>query len=144
MDKHPIDAAAEILGSQAALASALNVTKAAVNQWKLPGRRTPAEHCPKIEQLTGGRVRCEELRPDVEWGVLREQAAPDPVLVDFQDTVPVAEVVEPAHTVDVPIREDGTVTENERVDPRLAAKVPAVLGVRSVDRIRLEREHGEA
>lgn len=32
--------------------------------------RVPAEHCPNVEQLTG--VRCEELRPDVNWGVLRK------------------------------------------------------------------------
>ena len=27
----------------------------------------PAEHCPRIERITGGSVRCEDLRPDVEW-----------------------------------------------------------------------------
>lgn len=31
--------------------------------------RVPAEYCPRIERITG--VRCEDLRPDVEWGVLR-------------------------------------------------------------------------
>jgi DNA-binding transcriptional regulator YdaS (Cro superfamily) len=34
----------------------------------------PAEHCPACERLTSGRVRCEELRPDVAWDVLRLQA----------------------------------------------------------------------
>jgi DNA-binding transcriptional regulator YdaS (Cro superfamily) len=76
MDKHPLDQAAEIVGSQAALASALGVTKSAVNQWKDEGRRVPAEKCPAIERLTGGRVRCEDLRPDVAWDVLREQVTP--------------------------------------------------------------------
>lgn len=33
--------------------------------------RVPAEHCPAIEQATAGAVRCEDLRPDVPWGVLR-------------------------------------------------------------------------
>lgn len=64
---HPIDAAAEILGSQAALANALGVTRAAVTQWKEEGRRTPAEHCPKIQRLTGGRVTCKQLRDDIDW-----------------------------------------------------------------------------
>jgi DNA-binding transcriptional regulator YdaS (Cro superfamily) len=74
MDKHPIDVAAEIMGSQVALASALGVTKAAVSQWKDKGRRVPAEHCPAIERLTNGVIRCEQLRPDVAWDVLRAQA----------------------------------------------------------------------
>lgn len=72
---HPIDRAATILGSQSAMASALGVSKSAVGQWKEPGRRVPAEHCPVIERLTGGCVRCEDLRPDIEWGVLRTQGA---------------------------------------------------------------------
>lgn len=76
MDKHPVDAAAEIIGSQVALAAALGVTKAAVGQWRDVGRRVPAEHCPAIERLTAGAVRCEDLRPDIDWGVLREQPLP--------------------------------------------------------------------
>lgn len=76
MDKHPLDIAAEIVGSHQALAAALGVTKGALPQWKGEGRRVPAEHCPVIERLTGGRVRCEELRPDMDWGVLREQMPP--------------------------------------------------------------------
>ena len=75
MDKpHPIDLAASIVGSQVALALALGVSKAAVNQWKAPDRQVPAEHCPAIERLTGGSVRCEDLRPDVAWDVLRAAA----------------------------------------------------------------------
>lgn len=76
--EHPIDAAAKVVGSQKALADHLGVTKAAVGQWKEPGRRVPAEHCPAIERLTSGAVRCEDLRPDVAWGVLRLQAEPTP------------------------------------------------------------------
>lgn len=71
---HPVDRAAQILGSQVALAEALGVTKAAVGQWRDEGRRVPAEHCPAIERLTAGVVRCESLRPDIEWAVLREVA----------------------------------------------------------------------
>jgi DNA-binding transcriptional regulator YdaS (Cro superfamily) len=72
--EHPIERAARVVGSQTALAAALKVTKAAVGQWKDAGRRVPAEHCPDIERLTGGQVRCEDLRPDVAWEVLRQQA----------------------------------------------------------------------
>ena len=38
--------------------------------------RVPAEYCPAIERETrnkGEVVTCEELRPDIAWGVLREQ-----------------------------------------------------------------------
>ena len=68
---HPLERVFEILGSQVALATALGVTKAAVGQWRGPGRKVPAEHCPVIERLTSGAVRCEDLRPDVQWAVLR-------------------------------------------------------------------------
>jgi DNA-binding transcriptional regulator YdaS (Cro superfamily) len=73
--RHPIDLAAEIVGSQTALAAALGVSKGAVPQWKDEGRRVPAEHCPTIERLTGGKVRCEDLRPDIDWAVLRGPSA---------------------------------------------------------------------
>lgn len=68
-----IDKAAEILGSQTALAALLGVSKGAVSQWKEPGRKIPAEYCPLIERATNGVVRCEELRPDMAWDVLREK-----------------------------------------------------------------------
>ncbi len=77
MDKHPIDKASDVVGSQAALASLLNVTRAAVGQWKDEGRRVPAEHCLVIERetrLRGTPVTCEELRPDMDWAVLRDQS----------------------------------------------------------------------
>lgn len=72
---HAIERAAEILGSQTAIAALCNVSKGAVNQWKDPDRRVPAEYCPLIERATSGQVRCEDLRPDVAWDVLRLQAA---------------------------------------------------------------------
>lgn len=65
----PIEVAARIMGSQTALAQALGITKGAVHQWKLNG--VPAERCPDVELVTHGRVRCEQLRPDVKWWVVR-------------------------------------------------------------------------
>jgi DNA-binding transcriptional regulator YdaS (Cro superfamily) len=47
------------------------VSKASISRWKK--ERVPAEYCPDIEALTG--VKCEELRPDVNWAVLRQVAA---------------------------------------------------------------------
>ncbi|HSV48343.1 MAG TPA: helix-turn-helix domain-containing protein [Ramlibacter sp.] len=70
--------ACEIVGGRAPLASHLSVTPAAVSQWCNGERRVPAERCPQIEKATGGKVRCEELRPDVAWDVLRMQAGQEP------------------------------------------------------------------
>lgn len=65
----------EALGSTSALAAAIGVASSLPSMWKSRGR-VPAEHCPAIERATGGAVRCEELRPDVDWSVLRTPANP--------------------------------------------------------------------
>jgi DNA-binding transcriptional regulator YdaS (Cro superfamily) len=83
-EKVALARAAKTLGGQAALASALGfANRTGVWPWFNTDRRVPAEYCPLIERLTKERavcpadvVLCEELRPDVAWGVLREQAAP--------------------------------------------------------------------
>lgn len=62
----------------ALFAKHLEVTKGAVGQWSLPGRRVPAEHCPAIEGAVNGAVTCEQLRPDVDWAVLRNSEAGKP------------------------------------------------------------------
>ena len=46
----------------------------AVNHWR--HERVPADYCPRIEEATGGLVRCEDLRPDVRWDVLRTPHTP--------------------------------------------------------------------
>lgn len=71
MNSSPLDEVVAVLGSLQALATHLGVTKGAAGQWKLPGRRVPAEYCPTIEKLVKGRVKCEALRPDVDWAYLR-------------------------------------------------------------------------
>lgn len=63
---HPIDTAAAAVGSQAALADALGVTRGAVNQWKLLHRVVPLEHCTAIEKVSGGAVMRWDLRPN-DW-----------------------------------------------------------------------------
>lgn len=59
----------------------LGVSYQLVQGWLAPSRRfaTPAEYCPAIERITSGAVRCEELRPDIEWSVLRKAARPKQV-----------------------------------------------------------------
>ena len=69
-----LDRAIAALGSVTALAKAVGVTSSAPLMWKTR-KSVPAQHCPAIEQATGGAVRCEELRPDVLWSVLRNRVA---------------------------------------------------------------------
>jgi DNA-binding transcriptional regulator YdaS (Cro superfamily) len=72
MADHPLDKAARAAGlTLAALADRLGVTRAAVAQWKQSGRHVPARHCPPIERLCNGRVRCEELNALVDWAYVR-------------------------------------------------------------------------
>ncbi|QLB23339.1 transcriptional regulator [Phocoenobacter skyensis] len=58
-------------GSLAGFAKALNVKSSNLSFWVSNTRQVPAEYCPEIEKLTKGQVRCEELRPDIDWSVLR-------------------------------------------------------------------------
>lgn len=58
-------------GGQASLARIIGVSPAMVHQWTKGIRPIAAEHCPSIERATNGAVRCEDLRPDVDWGYLR-------------------------------------------------------------------------
>jgi DNA-binding transcriptional regulator YdaS (Cro superfamily) len=66
-----LDAAIGDLGVTA-FAARIGVAQSTVSMWKARGR-VPAEACPAIERETG--VRCERLRPDVPWEVLRLQCA---------------------------------------------------------------------
>lgn len=59
-----------VFGSQTALASKLGVTPQAVQQWAKK-EKIPAEHCPVIERLSGGVLRCEDLNSDIDWAYLR-------------------------------------------------------------------------
>lgn len=66
-----------LLGGPVAAARRLRVKGGrhqTVQSW-LRGR-VPAEYCPLIEQELAGAVRCEDLRPDVAWGVLRTAGQP--------------------------------------------------------------------
>lgn len=58
-------------GSRTKLAQAISVHQVLISQWALGRRQVPADRCPDIEKATGGKVTCEELRPDVDWAVLR-------------------------------------------------------------------------
>lgn len=71
----PLDRAIDAMDGVTALASAIGVGQSTVSMWRTRGR-VPAEHCPAIERATtkaGFPVPCEELRPDVDWSVLRRR-----------------------------------------------------------------------
>lgn len=72
-----LDACA-VLGSQKALATALNVLPPSVSDWVFRKRPVPLARCIQIEKLTGGRVTCEQLNSDINWLELRG-LAPMPV-----------------------------------------------------------------
>lgn len=59
-------------GASAKLARALQVSSVMVSQWVGGVKAVPAERCPEIEKATAGAVKCEELRPDVDWKRTRE------------------------------------------------------------------------
>lgn len=69
-----LDEAITAAGGVGALAARIQVAASAPSMWKQRGR-VPAEHCPAIERET--QVRCERLRPDVAWDVLRAQTPTD-------------------------------------------------------------------
>lgn len=73
---NPIETAIAHFGNAAKMARALGVSTQAVCFWRDGSRQTPAHMCPTIERLTAGAVRCEDLRPDVDWAYLRGTVQP--------------------------------------------------------------------
>lgn len=57
--------------TQSDFARLIGVTPAMVHQWSKSIRPVAAERCPEIEKATGGVIRCEDLRPDIDWAYLR-------------------------------------------------------------------------
>lgn len=68
--REALDLAILNAGGRPALADGLGVSIQVLNNWR--SRGVPAERCPDVERLSG--VRCELLRPDINWSVLRVAA----------------------------------------------------------------------
>lgn len=71
--------AIDIVGTPTALARQIGrpVSSTHIYNWMRRDKAgVPLERCPDIERVTGGRVRCEELRPDLAgmWAYLRGTA----------------------------------------------------------------------
>ena len=67
--------AIDCLGTQEKLAKAIDLTKAAISQYATGLKRPSAEVAIRIEAATRGRVRVEDIRPDVPWHVIRGSQA---------------------------------------------------------------------
>ena len=64
------------INSASSLASAVGISNAYLSQIKSEKRQASASVCVAIERETAGAVRCEDLRPDVDWAYLRGTAKP--------------------------------------------------------------------
>ena len=60
-----------LLGGATATSRLLGVTPQAVFFWLKGARTIPPEQCIAIERETAGQVVVEDLRPDVDWAVVR-------------------------------------------------------------------------
>jgi DNA-binding transcriptional regulator YdaS (Cro superfamily) len=70
--------AINLLGGTARTASLLNISRPTVSQWLSGVRPVPFHRCIDLERLTQGRIRSEQLRPDLadRFAFLRQQGAP--------------------------------------------------------------------
>lgn len=59
-------------GGISKLANALGISSSYLSQLSSGLAPISLERCIEIEKATGGAVRCEELRPDVDWAYLRK------------------------------------------------------------------------
>lgn len=62
-----IKKASEICGSMSKLALSIGANYGSVFKW-MHGKATPSPlYCMKIEKITDGQVKKEEIRPDFDW-----------------------------------------------------------------------------
>jgi DNA-binding transcriptional regulator YdaS (Cro superfamily) len=74
--------ACEIVGGNAKLAQILGVTPGLVSQWRSGFTGISLERAIQIEKATAGAVRCEDMRPDIDWGYLRATDCTAPAGLD--------------------------------------------------------------
>ena len=58
-------------GAGKSLAAAINISGATLSEWKSGKKKVPAARCIDIEVATAGVVRCEDMRPDLNWKFVR-------------------------------------------------------------------------
>lgn len=69
-----VQMACKQVGTQAALAKAIDVSPAIVQQWRVGARPVPVKHCLAIERATHGAVTRRDLRPD-DWHLIWPELA---------------------------------------------------------------------
>lgn len=67
---HAHDSVIKALGGTSVVAAMCKVRPPSVTEWRRRG--IPLARLPDIERASNGAVRCDDLRPDVEW--LRDRA----------------------------------------------------------------------
>lgn len=72
--ENAVKRAVKAAGGAAAVASLFDISTVSVYEW-INNNRIPAERCPALERACQSAVRCEEMRPDVDWAYLRQQSA---------------------------------------------------------------------
>ncbi|WP_392564345.1 helix-turn-helix domain-containing protein [Orbus wheelerorum] len=70
-----LEMAIKKIGSQKKLADEIGVVQSCVWKWLHGETRIPLDKAMNIELLTKGQVKCEELRPDINWSILRNKKA---------------------------------------------------------------------
>ena len=70
-----ITRAIEHFGSQEKLAKALGVSQGAVSQYATGQKRPSAEVAIRLEEITQGHFKADDLRPDINWDVIRNSRA---------------------------------------------------------------------
>lgn len=65
-----IEKTIDICGGQSATAKVCNVSQAAVNKWA-KGGKMDVKYIPAIIQATNGEVKPKDLRPDVDWEIIK-------------------------------------------------------------------------
>jgi len=58
-------------GGISELANKLEISSSYLSQLSSGSAPISMERCIEIEKATGGAVRCEDLRPDIDWAYLR-------------------------------------------------------------------------
>lgn len=56
-------------GTAIRLADWLDVHKSNISMWASGVREIPEKHCEDIAAFAGDELTCEDLRPDIDWGV---------------------------------------------------------------------------
>lgn len=66
-------------GRSVSTAKALGISQPVVSDWVTGKKSIPAEHCKAIEQLSGGLVTCQEMRPN-DWQKYWPELASTPAI----------------------------------------------------------------